>query len=125
MSDSDRAELATHVATFNAIRALAYHHVASYAGGGSPGPEGSIDKLLWSESFQQLADFRLRLEGVNAIISEADSAHSLRYLYSRGRTIAAGTSEIQRSIIAERLLGLPRLVVGPRRHTPVTRNETG
>jgi alkylation response protein AidB-like acyl-CoA dehydrogenase len=125
MSDSDRAELATHVATFNAIRALAYHHVASYAGGGSPGPEGSIDKLLWSESFQQLADFRLRLEGVNAIISEADSAHSLRYLYSRGRTIAAGTSEIQRSIIAERLLGLPRLVVGPRRHNPVTRNETG
>lgn len=109
MTDAERAELVEHYTTFCAVRALAYQHVASYAAGGEPGPEGSMDKLLWSESFQRLAAFRLRLEGERAALSEEISPHSLRYLYSRGRTIAAGTSEIQRSIIAERLMGLPRL----------------
>lgn len=115
MNDSERAKLREHYSTFCAVRALAYLHLASYAAGEEPGPEGSMDKLLWSESFQQLAAFRLRLEGDRAALSEDMSPHSLRYLYSRGRTIAAGTSEIQRSIIAERLMGLPRLTYGESR----------
>lgn len=115
MSDRERAELVEHTTTFNAIRALAYSHVATYAAGGEPGAEGSIDKLLWSESFQRLSSFRLRLEGARGALAEDESSESLRYLYSRGRTIAAGTSEIQRATIAERLLGLPRLSVTERR----------
>jgi alkylation response protein AidB-like acyl-CoA dehydrogenase len=111
-----RSEIAKETAKACAMRALSYEHLAEYAAGKKPGPEGSLDKLLWSESFQTLCKLAVRLNGPASAISEnADgnehpAALDLhRYLYSRGRTIAAGSSEIQRSIIAERLLGLPRL----------------
>jgi alkylation response protein AidB-like acyl-CoA dehydrogenase len=101
-----KEKLALAVATTNAVRALAYSHLLEYVGGKTPGPEGSMDKLFWSESFQEIAKLALELEG--GALSEEESPNMLRYLYSRGRTIAAGTSEIQRGIIAERVLGLPR-----------------
>ena len=106
-----RAELAGHLAEACAVRALAYQHLIEYASGKSPGPEGSLDKLFWSESFQRLCKFALKLRGRLAALSEHSSEAGedvFRYFYSRGRTIAAGTSEIQRNIIAERLLSLPR-----------------
>ncbi len=105
------SEIARQIAQACAVRALAYEHLISYAGGASPGPEGSLDKLMWSESFQELAQLGLKLKGPGAIYSESSPQNSEemhRYLYSRGRTIAAGTSEIQRNIIAERILGLPK-----------------
>lgn len=112
MTGSERMELAQCIVDACATRALAYEHLMSYADNKScPGPEGSLDKLLWSESFQRLCSFAVRLLGPAAALGEADSqvgAVMHQYLYSRGRTIAAGTSEIQRSIIAERLIGLPR-----------------
>ncbi len=112
MSGSERKELAQCIVDACATRALAYEHLMSYAdNNGGPGPEGSLDKLLWSESFQRLCSFAVKLLGPAAALGESDSqvgALMHQYLYSRGRTIAAGTSEIQLSIIAERLLGLPR-----------------
>lgn len=106
------AKLAREIGRACAVRALAYDHLLDYAAGRAPGPEGSLDKLLWSESFQAIAKLALELAGPLGALGEEDpnlgpDVH--RYLYSRGRTIAAGTSEIQRSIIAERVLGLPRL----------------
>ena len=71
-----------------------------------------MDKLLWSESFQSIAKLGVKLIGKQAASSENDTdvgRYLHQYLYSRGRTIAAGTSEIQRNIIAERVLGLPRI----------------
>lgn len=100
------------IARSMAVRALALSHLVNYSEK-HPGPEGSLDKLSWSETFQEICQFALQLLGPRAGILSGSSAHlggefAHRYLYSRGRTIAAGTSEIQRSIIAERILGLPR-----------------
>ncbi len=92
-------------ATNMAVRALAASHLVQYSGGKSPGPEGSMDKLFWSETFQEICKFALELSPEQTA-EEGEALH--QYLYSRGRTIAAGTSEIQRNIIAERILGLPR-----------------
>lgn len=99
-------DLSLLLATTCAVRALAYSHLLEYVDGKAPGSEGSMDKLFWSESFQEISKLALRMEGT--ILNEEESPNMLRYLYSRGRTIAAGTSEIQRGIIAERVLGLPR-----------------
>lgn len=104
-------KLAQEIARAAAVRALAYRHLIAYGGGSTPGPEGSLDKLLWSESFQEITKLALQFYGLDAALSEVEGAAAPsvhNYLYSRGRTIAAGTSEIQRNIIAERLLGLPR-----------------
>jgi alkylation response protein AidB-like acyl-CoA dehydrogenase len=112
LGSDGRRDLAECVVNACATRALAYSHLLQYAEGASPGPEGSLDKLLWSESFQHLCKVGLRLLGTSAALGETNESGGAavhRYLYSRGRTIAAGTSEIQRSIIAERILNLPRL----------------
>ncbi len=70
---------------------------------GIPGPEGSGSKLHWSEQNQRLTKLAMEvLEG------EDDGYWGHQQLRSRGNTIEAGTSEILRNIIAERVLGLPR-----------------
>ena len=81
---------------------------------GIPGPEGSIGKLLWSETNQRITEAALGMQGPNGLIS-GDSDWSVQrgfwqyaFLRSKGNTIEAGTSEIQRNIIGERVLGLPK-----------------
>jgi alkylation response protein AidB-like acyl-CoA dehydrogenase len=70
---------------------------------GVPGPEGSGSKLHWSEQNQRLTKLALEIAG-----DEDDGYWRHQQLRSRGSTIEAGTSEILRNIIAERVLGLPR-----------------
>ncbi|GAB4677864.1 MULTISPECIES: acyl-CoA dehydrogenase [Mycobacterium avium complex (MAC)] len=78
---------------------------AVFAGG--PGIEGNIAKLFGAEHAQRVAELGLRLAS-RAILAggEPDVVHD--YLFSRCLTIAGGTSEIVRNLIAERILGLPR-----------------
>jgi len=81
---------------------------------GKPGPESSLVKLFWSEMSQRLHDAAMQVLGVRGPLMQGDPhavAHGRwprSYLYYRAGTIFAGTSEIQRNIIAERVLGMPR-----------------
>ena len=79
-----------------------------------PGPEGSFIKLLWSESHQRLLELALTILGPEAVLGPDEPTARRRrhwqydHLWSRAETILAGTSEIQRNIVGERVLGLPR-----------------
>ena len=81
---------------------------------GQPGPEGSMLKLFWSELEQRLMQLAVELEGPYGLLDEhapqAFDRGRWQYgvLWSRAATIYAGTSEVQRNIIAQRVLGLPR-----------------
>ncbi|TMD05384.1 MAG: acyl-CoA dehydrogenase, partial [Chloroflexi bacterium] len=82
--------------------------------GEQPGPEGSVNKLMWSELNQRIAETALDLLGPYATLAEGDERAPLSgrwahgYLRSRANSIEGGTSEVLRNILAERVLGLPR-----------------
>jgi alkylation response protein AidB-like acyl-CoA dehydrogenase len=75
---------------------------------GLPGPEGSGAKLYWSEANQRVTKLALELLGLESQLLDGDGYWQYQQLRSRGNTIEAGTSEVLRNIIAERVLGLPR-----------------
>ncbi|MFC5993240.1 acyl-CoA dehydrogenase family protein [Pseudonocardia hispaniensis] len=89
------------------------------AGAGSPGPEGSIGKLVSAELNQEIYEFCMDLIGLEGTLygdyavgddgPEADWRGPLqrRFLRSRANTIEGGTSEVLRTILGERVLGLP------------------
>lgn len=92
------------------IRAEAYRlytwgTVTRLAGGGDVGAAGSVNKVWWSELDVDLHETALDLLGPDAA---ADSRWRDGYLFSLAGPIYAGTNEIQRNIVAERILGLPR-----------------
>jgi alkylation response protein AidB-like acyl-CoA dehydrogenase len=73
--------------------------------GSAPGPEGSLDKLLVTRVEQQLNHALLDIAGSDFL---ADPAAFSGYIWSRAQSIFGGTSQIQRDIVAQRVLGLPR-----------------
>ncbi|MDG4834388.1 acyl-CoA dehydrogenase family protein [Solwaraspora sp. WMMD1047] len=92
------------------IGAQAYHEftqaqVERLTGGGRMGPESSLNKLFWSQLDIRLHEAALDLLGPDA---ELDGPWSRGFLFSLAGPIYAGTNEIQRTIVAERVLGLPR-----------------
>lgn len=95
-----------------ALKFTNYRALTTLMKTGVPGPEGTIAKLHWSESNQRLGKLALDILGVRAQLDGEDSDWSgfwqYQQLRSRGNTIEAGTSEILRNIVAERVLGLPR-----------------
>jgi alkylation response protein AidB-like acyl-CoA dehydrogenase len=74
---------------------------------GVPGPEGSIAKLQWSSTNQALTELAVEIGGTEAL--EQGSTWAYRYLRSRANSIEGGTSDVLRNIVAERVLGLPKL----------------
>jgi alkylation response protein AidB-like acyl-CoA dehydrogenase len=76
---------------------------------GIPGPEGSILKINWSEYNQRFQQTAMEVLGPYAQLHGFDNGRWVfDYLRSRANTIEAGTSEILRNIVAERVLGLPK-----------------
>jgi alkylation response protein AidB-like acyl-CoA dehydrogenase len=101
-----QAWIELEIMRFNALRTM------RSLGAGEPGPEVSIAKLYWSEWHRRLGELALDVQGAAALVADAapyDLSDAQRLmLFSRADTIYAGSSEIQRNIIAERTLGLPK-----------------
>ncbi len=89
--------------TFN-LRLLATRTISAAVQGRVPGAEGSVVKLAWSLGEQHIAELAVDLLGPDALQSD----WGRRLIGSRSLTIAGGTTEVNKNIIGERVLGLPR-----------------
>jgi len=89
------------------IRLLAWKGLTDVERYGQPGPEGSLVKWLWSETNQQLTQLAADVIGPEALTQGTGWSYEL--LRARGNTIEGGTTEVLKNIVAERVLGLPRL----------------
>ena len=74
---------------------------------GIPGPEGSLGKIQWADYNQGLTELGNEVIGPEGM--QAGNDWSYRFLRARANSIEGGTSEVLKNIIAERVLGLPRL----------------
>jgi alkylation response protein AidB-like acyl-CoA dehydrogenase len=91
------------------IRLLAWKGLTDIERYGQPGPEGSLVKWLWSDTNQRLTQLAVDIVGAEALT--AGTSWSYEFLRARGNTIEGGTTEVLKNILAERVLGLPRLKV--------------
>jgi alkylation response protein AidB-like acyl-CoA dehydrogenase len=89
------------------LRLTAYRGLTAIETYGQPGPEGSLTKWMWSDTNQQLTQFAADLLGPDALRAGDRWAYEL--LRARGNTIEGGTTEVLKNIVAERVLGLPRM----------------
>jgi alkylation response protein AidB-like acyl-CoA dehydrogenase len=109
-----RQQLAQSWIEVMALKCHGYRNFSNLVDKGIPGPESSIGKLLWSESYQRLTETNMQLQGLFSQLMKGsawaidDGYGQHVFLHAKGSTIAAGTSEIQRNIIGERILGLPK-----------------
>jgi alkylation response protein AidB-like acyl-CoA dehydrogenase len=107
-----RDRIAREWVELQALKYTNYRALTTLTKTGIPGPEGSASKLVWSENNQRLTKLALEILGSHAQLTNgggyADGYWQYQQLRSRGNTIEAGTSEILRNIVAERVLGLPR-----------------
>ena len=107
-----RSEVAAHEMNRHAFR-LTQQRAVEESDGGAPGPASSIFKLYGSELQQEFYDLTTRMRGTRgfstdlqtATVEERETTSS--WLYYRAATIYSGSNEIQRNIIAKRVLGLP------------------
>jgi alkylation response protein AidB-like acyl-CoA dehydrogenase len=90
-----------------AIRLMAWKGLTDVERYGQPGPEGSLVKWLWSETNQLLTQLAADIIGADALTVGEEWSYEL--LRARGNTIEGGTTEVLKNIVAERVLGLPRL----------------
>ena len=110
---------------FSELQIMRYNQMrmlSSLDRGGVPGPEMSIGKLYWASWHRRLGELALNIRGASGMIGmdptpplENPLGHGYlldalqrTFLYSRAHTIYAGSNQIQRNIIGERVLGLPR-----------------
>ncbi len=97
------------------LRLIRLRTVSATVRGMEPGPEASVRKAMSDEHGQHVMEMAIELAGTAGLLADAgpygDGAGGMwtyGYLYSRALTIGGGTSEVQRNILGERVLGLPR-----------------
>ncbi len=117
ITESARIDFCSHYTRLKALQASAWRMAAKVNAGGEPGIEASLDKLASSEYHRGFGEFAMNVLGVASTVLPDGDGYPLdewQRLFLRGRseTIASGTSEIQRNLLAERALGLPREVSG-------------
>jgi alkylation response protein AidB-like acyl-CoA dehydrogenase len=97
------------------MRLNAYRGLTKTMQSGTPGPEGSLGKWQWADINQGIAELALDIEGARGQLTRgaehavANGAWQYSFLRSRANSIEGGTTDILKNIIAERVLGLPRL----------------
>jgi alkylation response protein AidB-like acyl-CoA dehydrogenase len=104
-----RAHIGLHVMRWNAQRSM--------SGDGVPGPEASISKLFWGSWHRDLGELMMDLCGAAGTTGGEDGALTTEqrlFLFSRADTIYGGSNEIQRNVLGERVLGLPKEPEGAR-----------
>jgi alkylation response protein AidB-like acyl-CoA dehydrogenase len=108
-----QTELARALIGIEVLRHHAYRTVGEFLSGGAVGPESSSVKLLMAEAEQQLAATVLDVLGPALLDGDPDEVAENdfwyeTYLYSRAASVYGGTRQIQRDIIADRILSLPK-----------------
>ncbi|MEP7105833.1 MAG: acyl-CoA dehydrogenase family protein [Chloroflexota bacterium] len=112
--DTIRQRVAQAAIEAHVFRATGLRNLTRAQQGQVPGPEASLVKLYWSEMDKKLQDTAVTVQGMYGAL-DPDSPWAVEegrwqygWMWSLAETIYAGSSEIQRNIIAERVLGLPR-----------------
>ncbi|TMD97635.1 MAG: acyl-CoA dehydrogenase [Chloroflexi bacterium] len=104
-----QARIEAHV-----FRLIGLRNLTRAQHGHAPGPEASVTKLYWSEMDKRLQEAAIGVEGMygalapESALAVEDGRWQYGWMWAQAETIYAGSSEIQRNIIAERVLGLPR-----------------
>jgi alkylation response protein AidB-like acyl-CoA dehydrogenase len=110
-SDAVRQELGWMIASVESLRAMTYHLVSKATRTDSPIPDGSMTRAWFSVLSQQVARLAFELRGW-ASLEETHGGESRdwnhEYFWSFQETIGGGTLEIQKNIVGDRLLGLPK-----------------
>jgi alkylation response protein AidB-like acyl-CoA dehydrogenase len=126
-----RQRVAACYAQVEIMRFLGMRTLTGFLSGAAPGPEGSIFKLVWSEYHKVVTELAVDVLGAAAMVPSGrfpttsfrtddagapnDSASWVgTFLSARAGTIYAGTSQVQRNILGEIVLGLPKEPAGPR-----------
>ena len=114
VANATRHRLSQHAVEVSVATMLSYRVASILASGGVPNQEASLLKLFLSELDQRIANTGLHILGMHGALmpgsplAKLQAEVALTYLTTVPRTIAGGTSEVQRNIIATRGLGLPR-----------------
>ena len=112
--DTVRQRVAQAAIEAHVFRATGLRNLTRAQQGQVPGPEASLVKLFWSEMDKKLQETAIAVQGMYGALdpespwSVEEGRWQYGWMWSQAETIYAGSSEIQRNIIAERVLGLPR-----------------
>lgn len=102
-----RAELAMAYVRGEVLRLNVVEQLSARVGGHNTGSEGSVAKLLWIDAEQSLAHLAMEILGQDALLGD-EPQWLERYFSSRPASVYGGTAQIQKNILAQRVLAMPR-----------------